>query len=173
MSEKCEHCGIEDTPLYSRMLCPTCKDTPSPTTKQRENCEESTNTLHDNTIGAGDLIGYVCAGCGNGFTTDIQTSCLSCGSNAWVVAPDKLIPNWQPIKVAGVPSYYAKHTKCKSCGENTMIDFYEIARAFDITSPTIQHAVKRLIRKKPGETEVAKIVGAIKSLERALEMIDD
>jgi len=70
------------------------------------------------------------------------------------------------------PAYYTKHVKCKSCGENTGVDVYDVLKAFDVKCPAIQHAVKKLLRcgSKPGEDELAEINGAIKSLVRAKEM---
>lgn len=47
------------------------------------------------------------------------------------------------------------------------VDFYDIARAFGVTDPAIQHALKKLLRYGCGEKSLAKDVDeAIYSLER-------
>lgn len=72
-----------------------------------------------------------------------------------------------PTSSSSEPDFAPRVNKYARVIKGVEIDFYDIARAFEITDPAIQHALKKLIRYGCGEKSLFKDVEeAIYSLER-------
>jgi len=69
-----------------------------------------------------------------------------------------------------------KHSVYKKRFGGVLIDIYRIFVLFEVTNPSIQHAVKKLIvagKRNGGKSEVQDIQEAIDTLERYKEMKEE
>lgn len=54
------------------------------------------------------------------------------------------------------------------------VDIYRILKAFGVTDPAVQHAIKKLLRQgRAGKSEMQDITEAIQSLQRAVEIMEE
>lgn len=67
------------------------------------------------------------------------------------------------------PNKYSRRIRTET------VDVYDVLRAFNVTCPARQHAIKKLLAagQRGGKSEIQDIREAIQSAERAIELIED
>lgn len=110
---------------------------------------------------------YHCAGSGwAGNSLSVlgdQRVCSHCGGSGGFPASE---PLWDMHEAAKPKNKYTRHVK------GADIDVYDVLRAWDVTCPAIQHAVKKLLA--PGQRghkdRITDLREALASVQRSIEM---
>ena len=89
-------------------------------------------------------------------------------------------PKQQPEQPAIPAGSKYKRTICQTlpegiAGASVIVDIYDILRAWDVTCPAIQHAVKKLLQpgQRGSKSAVQDLREAIGSIERAIQLMGD